>query len=78
MQIDKVLRFNGYSKYVLYDTCKFMIAKFYTSSCLHFLIAYIHYDRQNITLIQIIPQGTVDNNQGPDRFAGQKALDPSY
>ena len=24
------------------------------------------------------PQGTVDNNLGPDRLAGPKALDPNY
>ncbi len=29
--------------------------------------------------IQVIPQGTVDNNLGPDRLAGPKALvDPNY
>ena len=27
---------------------------------------------------RLIPQGTVDNNLGPDRFAGPKALDPYY
>ncbi len=26
----------------------------------------------------IIRQGTVDNNLGPDRLAGPKALDPNY
>ncbi len=25
-----------------------------------------------------MPQRTVDNNQGPDRLAGPKALDPNY
>ncbi len=29
-------------------------------------------------LIRLIPQETVDNNQGPDRFLGPKALDPYY
>ena len=29
-------------------------------------------------LIQLIPQGTVDNNLGPDRLAGPKVLDPNY
>ena len=29
-------------------------------------------------IIRLIPQGTVDNNLGPDRLAGQKALDPNY
>ncbi len=29
-------------------------------------------------IIQLIPQGTVDNNLGPDVLAGQKALDPNY
>ncbi len=28
--------------------------------------------------IGVIPQGTVDNNLGPDRLAGTKALDPNY
>ena len=45
---------------------------------MHFLTAYIHYDRQNITLIQLIYQGTVDNNLGQDSFTGPKALIPSY
>ncbi len=27
---------------------------------------------------EVIPQGTVDNNLGPDRIAGTKALDPDY
>ena len=29
-------------------------------------------------IIRLIPQGTVDNNLGPDRLAGPKALDPNY
>ena len=29
-------------------------------------------------VIQVIPQGTVYNNLGPDRLAGPKALDPNY
>ena len=29
-------------------------------------------------MIIIIPQGTVDNNLGPGRLAGPKALDPNY
>ncbi len=28
--------------------------------------------------MRVIPRGTVDNNQGPDRLAGPKALDPNY
>ena len=28
--------------------------------------------------LRVIPQGTVDNNLGPDRLAGPKALDPNY
>ncbi len=28
--------------------------------------------------IRLIPQGTVDNNLGPDCLAGPKALDPNY
>ena len=28
--------------------------------------------------IRVIPQGTVDNNVGPDRSSGPKALDPNY
>ncbi len=31
-----------------------------------------------VGLIRLIPQGTVDNNLGPDRLAGPKALDPNY
>ncbi len=30
------------------------------------------------SIIRVIPQGTVDNNLGPDRSAGPKALDPNY
>ena len=30
------------------------------------------------TYIRVIPQGTVDDNLGPDRLAGPKALDPNY
>ena len=29
-------------------------------------------------LIRLIPQGTVDNNLGPDRLEGPNALDPNY
>ncbi len=29
-------------------------------------------------IIRVIPQGTVDNNLGPDRLAGRRALDPNY
>ena len=29
-------------------------------------------------LKRVIPQRTVDNNLGPDRLAGPKALDPNY
>ena len=29
-------------------------------------------------IIKLIPQGTVDDNLGPDRLAGPKALDPNY
>ncbi len=28
--------------------------------------------------LRVIPQGTFDNNLGPDRLAGHKALDPNY
>ena len=28
--------------------------------------------------IQLIPQGMVNNNQGPDRFPGQRALDTNH
>ncbi len=31
-----------------------------------------------LLLIRVIPQGTVDNNLGPDRLAGPQALDPNY
>ena len=30
-----------------------------------------------LLLIRLIPQGTVDNNIGPDHLAGPKALDPN-
>ncbi len=30
------------------------------------------------TCLQVIPQGTVDNNLGPDRLTDPKALDPKY
>ena len=29
-------------------------------------------------IIRLIPQGTVDNNLGPDRSAGPKALEPNF
>ena len=29
-------------------------------------------------LIRLIPQGTIENNQGPDRFASPETLDPIY
>ncbi len=29
-------------------------------------------------MLRVIPLGTVDNNIGPDRVAGPKALDPNY
>ena len=32
----------------------------------------------NYPYIRVIPQGTVDNNQGPDRLVGPKDLDPNY
>ena len=28
--------------------------------------------------LRVIPQGAIDNNLGPDRLAGPKALDPNY
>ncbi len=28
--------------------------------------------------VRLIPQGTVDNNLGPDRLAGPKGLDPNF
>ena len=31
-----------------------------------------------IYYIRVIPQETVDNNLGPDRLAGPKALEPNY
>ena len=34
--------------------------------------------RRFYVYIQVIPQGTVDNNLGPDSLAGPKALDPNY
>ena len=33
---------------------------------------------QIFNTIRVILQGTVDNNLGPDRLAGPKALDPNY
>ncbi len=45
------------------------------------LLYQIHDNFQKVnqlTHIRLIPQGTVDNNLGPDRLAGQKALDPNY
>ena len=35
-------------------------------------------NHKNVLLIPIIPQRTVDNNLGPDRFAGPKTLDPYF
>ncbi len=29
-------------------------------------------------VIRVIPQGTVDNNLGPDRLVDSKALNPNY
>ncbi len=34
--------------------------------------------RYKWTNVRVIHQGTVDNNLGPDRLAGPKALDPIY
>ncbi len=31
-----------------------------------------------LSYLRVIPQGTVNNNLGPDRLAGPKALDPNY
>ncbi len=31
-----------------------------------------------LNTLRVIPLGTVDNNLGPDRLAGPKALDPNY
>ncbi len=28
-------------------------------------------------ILRVIPQGTIDNNLGPDRLAGPKVLDPT-
>ena len=37
------------------------------------------YKLQNLQhVLIVIPKGTVDNNLGPDRLAGPKALDPNY
>ena len=30
-----------------------------------------------LCFLRVIPQGTVDNNLGPDRLAGPKSLDPN-
>ncbi len=34
--------------------------------------------KYNVYIKRLIPQGTVDNNLGPDRLTGPKALDPNY
>ena len=39
---------------------------------------YLHYFRGRKIFKRVIPQGTVDNNLGPDRLAGPKALDPYH
>ena len=47
---------------------------------------YVHYRNKdnNIhkseaqTVMRLIPLGTVNNNLGPDRLAGPKALDPNF
>ena len=36
-----------------------------------------HFPFSNYQSLRVIPRGTVDNNQGPDRLAGPKALDPN-
>ncbi len=36
------------------------------------------YDFLLSVCLRVIPQGTVDNNLGPDRLAGPKALNPNY
>ncbi len=43
----------------------------------HRKILFIHRVSNNLALL-VIPQGTVDNNLGPDRLAGPKALDTNY
>ncbi len=39
---------------------------------------YAPLTQEFLSKIRVIPQGTVDNNLGPDRLAGPKALDPNY
>ena len=51
------------------------------SACLkilEFLYERLSIYRGYMLDIRVIPQGTVDNNLGPDRLAGTKALDPNY
>ncbi len=45
---------------------------------IYFIPKTVRYNSESIskTIIRVIPQGTVDNNLGPDRLAGPKALDP--
>ena len=45
--------------------------------CIKSILKSIEYRIFNMD-IRVIPQGTFDNNQGPDRLAGPKALDPNY
>ena len=40
-------------------------------------ISMLYIKIKNVSLT-VIPQGTVDNNLGPDRLAGPKAIDPNY
>ena len=38
---------------------------------------YVNLIDWTLLTLYFIPQGTVDNNLGPDRLAGPKALDPN-
>ena len=40
--------------------------------------AQLEASQEIIYTIWLIPQGTVDNNLGPDRLEDPKALDPNY
>ena len=49
---------------ILYDLLKVFL-----------VLIYLFYHQY---IIRLIPHGTFDNNLGPDRLAGPKALDPNY
>ena len=60
----------------IYNVFKNKVATQYTEKHQFFKINAVKF--KGSTDIRVIPQGTIDNNLGPDRLVGPKALDPNY